>query len=272
MLGAILGDIIGSIYEGHNIKTKDFPLFSKGCTFTDDSVLTVSTMEKLLDEGDYAYYYKKYFRKYPDAGYGARFYSWGWSESIGPYNSFGNGSGMRVSPVAWYYDTLEEVLFEAGRSAAVTHSHPEGIKGAQTIAAAVFLARTHQTKEAIKEFIEERFGYVLDERLDDIRIWYRFDATSQGSVPQAIISFLESEDFEDAIRNAVSIGGDSDTIACMAGAIAEAAYGIPDELIEIALDILDAPLREVVLRFYSEVLGIDLLKYVKIRHKNNFQR
>jgi ADP-ribosylglycohydrolase len=167
---------------------------------------------------------------------------------------------MRVSPVAWYYDSLEEVLLEAERSAAVTHSHPEGIKGAQAIAAAVYMARTHQSKEAIKGFVEERFGYDLDGRLDDIRIWYRFDATCQGSVPQAIISFLESEDFEDAVRNAVSLGGDSDTIACMAGAIAEAAYGIPDELIEIALDILDAPLRETVSRFYSEVLGVELLR------------
>jgi ADP-ribosylglycohydrolase len=224
MIGAIIGDIIGSVYEFGNIKTVVFPLFSEGSEFTDDTVLTIATADCILNNKDYAETYKAYGRKYPDAGYGGVFYQWIFSEDWGPYNSFGNGSAMRVSPVGFAFSTLEEVLSEAKKSAEVTHSHPEGIKGAQATAAAIFLARNGASKEEIKEYIERTFDYNLHRRLDAIRPFYEFDVTCQGSVPEAIMAFLESFDFESTIRLAVSLGGDSDTIACIAGGIAQAFY------------------------------------------------
>lgn len=252
MLGAITGDIIGSVYEFNNIKTTDFPLFSGKSFFTDDTILTVALADSILSGIPYVTKIKEFYNFYPGSsyGYGGRFRQWAASDDTGPYNSFGNGSAMRVSPVGWAYNSLDTVLSEAGRSAIVTHNHPEGIKGAQSVASAIFLARTGSSKDEIKEYIENTFSYNLSNRLDDIRPIYRFDETCQGSVPQAIIAFLESDGYEDTIRKAVSIGGDSDTIACIAGGIAEAFYGgVPGEIADRALSILDHRLRDVVLRF-----------------------
>lgn len=225
MLGAIAGDIIGSIYEGSPIKTTDFPLFGPHSRFTDDTVLTIATAEALLNGLDYAAVYRAYGRRYPDAGYGGSFIHWIFADQAGPYQSWGNGSAMRVSPIGWAFDTPDEVLAEAERSAAVTHNHPEGLKGAQATALAVYLARTGHDKAALKQEIERRFGYNLSRSLAEIRPGYRFDVSCQGSVPEAIIAFLEATDVEQAIRLAISLGGDSDTLACLAGAIAEAYFG-----------------------------------------------
>ena len=250
MLGAIAGDIIGSIYEAHGIKTKDFPLFDRRCCFTDDTVLSVAVADVILHGGGYAERFREYFRRYPNAGYGGSFYAWAQSNDLAPYGSFGNGSAMRVSPVGFACVDLDAVLLEAKRSAEVTHNHPEGIKGAQAIAAAVFLARNNHSKQQIRSYLEQTFGYKLDERLDDIRPFYGFDVTCQGTVPAAMIAFLESEDFEDAIRNAISLGGDSDTLACIAGGVAHAYYReVPAFILEEVLSRLDHPLREITEEF-----------------------
>jgi ADP-ribosylglycohydrolase len=242
MIGAIIGDIVGSVYEFHNIKSKDFPLFRKNCFFTDDTVMTIAVAEALARGGkalDYIDAMKKYGRLYPKAGYGGRFFQWLSSDNREPYNSWGNGSAMRVSPVGWRYETLEEVERGAKISAAVTHNHPEGLKGAQATAAALFLARTGQSKADIKAYIESQYAYNLSRKLDDIRPTYKFNESCQKTVPEAIIAFLESTDFEDAIRNAISLGGDSDTLAAITGGIAEAAYGIPEQIKEKATGFLD---------------------------------
>ena len=278
MLGAIVGDVVGSVYEWHNIKTKDFPLFRDDCFFTDDTVMTCAVAEGIMNGGssdDFIDAMKKYGRMYPYAGYGGRFRQWLFTEDREPYNSFGNGSAMRVSPCAWVMDcgfTARTGLWpsggreEAERSAAVTHNHPEGIRGALAVADAIFMARFYfggycmeydtpinndpaECKRRIREYIEQEHGYDLSASLDEIRPGYGFDVSCQGSVPQAIRAFLESTDFEDAIRNAVSIGGDSDTIAAIAGSIAEAAYGIPDWIKEKAWSYLDEPLRDVLRRW-----------------------
>jgi ADP-ribosyl-[dinitrogen reductase] hydrolase len=250
MLGAIVGDIAGSPYEGSNMKDMGAPLFGPGSCFTDDSVLTIATAEVLLRGGDYAETYQRYGRRYPDAGYGGTFLRWIFSNNPVPYQSWGNGSGMRSSPIGWACGSIEEVLAEAKRSAAVTHNHPEGIKGAQAIASAVYLARTGEGKAGIKEFVQAAFGYDLNRRLADIRPGYKFDISCQGSVPEAIIAFLESEDFEDALRLAISLGGDSDTIACMAGAVAHAHYGvIPEQMIRITESLLHDKLKDMVAEF-----------------------
>lgn len=251
MLGAIAGDIIGSIYEFNNIKTKKFPLFKEINSFTDDTVLSVAVAETILNNGDYCNNIKQYYRRYRDInyGYGIRFTDWGESENNEPYNSWGNGSAMRVSPVGFAFNDLETVLTEAKKSAEVTHNHPEGIKGAQATAAAIFLARTGKSKEEIKSYIEETFGYNLNRTISEIRPNYRFDVSCQGSVPEAIISFLDSTDFEDAVRNAISIGGDSDTISCICGGISQAFYGLPKPIAETAFGYLDEDLRKVVLEF-----------------------
>lgn len=256
MIGAIAGDIIGSVFEFNNVKCTDFVLFSADSTFTDDTVLTVAVADCILNRKDYAAAFKEYGRRYPAAGYGGRFLGWLHSESSEPYYSYGNGSAMRVSPVGWAYDTLGEVLAEAERSAAVTHNHPEGIKGAQAVAAVILMARQGGSKEEIKEYVEAQFAYNLGQTLDEIRPQYRFDETCQGSVPQAIIAFLESEDFEDAVRKAVSIGGDSDTIACITGGIAQAYYGkVPPAIEEQVRQILPSELREVVEAFEGAYPG-----------------
>jgi len=250
MIGAIAGDIIGSVYESHCLKTTEFAIFTANSTFTDDTVLTVAIADCLLHNKDYATTFKYYARKYPYAGFGGMFFQWAKSDSSEPYNSFGNGSAMRVSPVGFAFDTMKEVLAEAKRSAEVTHNHPEGIKGAQAIAAAILLARKQESKSKIKDFIENNFGYNLNKTLVEIRPYYHFDETCEGSVPQAIIAFLESDSYEDAVRKAVSLGGDSDTLACMAGGIAQAHYKIvPDYIIKEAKNRLDPELLRVVEQF-----------------------
>ena len=253
MLGAIAGDVIGSIMEVSGTKTKDFPLFTPRSRFTDDTVLTVAVAEKLLRGGDYVDLFHEYVREYPMAGYGGTFLRWAEGGKREPYNSWGNGSAMRVSPVGVIFDTLEAVESEAERAAAVTHNHPEGVKGAQATAVAVFLARTGHDKQAIKEHIEAAYGYDLSRRLDDIRPKYFFDVSCQGSVPQSIVAFLESTDFEDAVRNAISLGGDADTMACIAGAIAEAFYGgVPDHIRDPVLERLDDRIEGVLNEFYDK--------------------
>jgi len=238
MLGAMIGDICGSVYEWENQKDMSkIELFKDGCFPTDDSVMTAAVARALMDsahmDDDWtrdnlinAMHY--YGRLFPGAGYGGHFRSWLHHYDRRPYNSYGNGSGMRVSAAGWLYETLSETLHYAALSAKVTHNHPEGVRGAQAIAACIFLARTCHSKEEIRQYISDNF-YPLEFRLDDIRPSYSFDVTCQGSCPQAIAAFLESDDFDDAIRKAISVGGDSDTIAAMTGAIAEAFYGVPVE-------------------------------------------
>ena len=250
MFGSIAGDIIGSIYEARPIKTTRFPLFHPLCRFTDDTVLTVALADSLLHGTRYVDLLKQYYRAYPNAGYGGSFHQWARSEDSRPYNSWGNGSAMRVSPVGFAFGTLEEVLDQAKRSAEVTHDHPEGIKGAQAVASAVFLARTGKTKEQIKSYVETTFDYHLDTALDVIRPKYEFHVSCQKSVPQAIRAFLESESYEDAVRKAISLGGDSDTLACMAGGIAQAFYGgVPEEISRRVHEILDDHLGDVTRKF-----------------------
>lgn len=250
MIGAIAGDMIGSVYEGDPIKTKDFGLFAADADFTDDTVLTVAVAEVLLTGGDYTETFKRYFRRYPNRGFGASFYHWARSADPLPYGSFGNGAAMRVSPIGWAFDSLETVLEEAKRSAAVSHNHPEGIKGAQATAAAVFLARSGAGKDEIKRYVESTFGYDLHRTLGAIRPHYHFDVSCQGSVPEAILCFLEAKDYEDAVRNAVSLGGDSDTMACIAGGIAEAFYGgVPAPIQVEVWRRLDAELKATVQAF-----------------------
>jgi ADP-ribosylglycohydrolase len=232
MIGAIAGDVIGSVYEARPIKSYDFPLFSPGSTFTDDTVLTVAVASSILDKTDYADELKEFGLKYPEAGYGGFFLEWLFSSDPKPYGSWGNGSAMRVSPVGFAFDTAEEVLDEARKSAEPTHNHLEGIKGAEATALAVFLARTGSRKDFIREEITARFGYDLTRTIDKIRPVYGFDGSCQGTVPEAILCFLESTDYEDAVRKAVSLGGDSDTLACITGGMAEAFYkGVPYEIV-----------------------------------------
>ena len=225
MLGAMIGDIVGSVYEWNNIKTTDFPLFQQSCFFTDDTVLTAATAKALMTDGDFSAAYQNFARRYPQRGYGGNFSHWIYSNDPQPYNSWGNGSAMRISPVGFAFDSEEMVLETAERSAKVTHNHPEGIKGAQSTALAILLARGGKSQEEIRHEIMSRFGYDLDRTLDEIRPGYAFDVSCQGSVPEAMIAFLESQGYEDAIRKAISLGGDSDTIACITGGIAEAFYG-----------------------------------------------
>lgn len=250
MIGAIAGDIIGSIYEFHNIKTKEFPLFSPGCRFTDDSVLTVALADALLNYSDYTEKLKEYVLVYPNAGYGERFYFWAISDDHKPYHSWGNGAAMRISPVGYAFDTLEETLAQAEKYTAVTHDHPEGIKGARATAAAIFLARKGSLKEEIRAYVSSTFGYDLSLPLDVIRPAYTYDISCQGTVPQAITAFLESTDFEDAVRNAVSLGGDCDTLTCITGGIAQAFYKeIPEFITRRVFEILPDPLAQITRRF-----------------------
>jgi ADP-ribosylglycohydrolase len=250
MLGAIVGDIVGSIYEFNNHRSKEFPLFGEKCKFTDDTVLTVAVADCLMSNGNYAKYIKNYARKYTGRGYGGRFRQWVSSDSWEPYNSWGNGSAMRVSAVGFAYADLAEVMVESQRSAEVTHNHPQGIRGAQATAVAIFMARQGQSKVEIKETIAKSFGYNLNRTLDEIRPVYKFNESCQETVPEAIIAFLESTDFEDAIRNGISLGGDSDTLTCITGGIAEAFYGgVPQDISEKALSYLPKEMREVVEEF-----------------------
>ena len=264
MLGAIIGDIIGSVYEVETVKTTDFPLFSRFSHFTDDTVLTLAVADAVLHRDHdpnrwcdsrkgrrlYAGKIRYYARQYPNAGYGQMFWDWVQTDSLRGYRSYGNGAAMRVSPIGLAVEGIENVLYEAKLSASVTHSHREGIKGAQAIASVVYLARKGATKPEIKTYLEKQFKYDLSRRLDDIRPSYVFNSAAKESVPPAIITFLESDDYEDAVRKAVSLGGDSDTIASMAGAIAYAFYKyIPDDIIKRAQLILDAGLRAILREF-----------------------
>jgi len=249
VLGAIVGDIIGSVHEFAATKTKDFPLIAPRSTFTDDTVLTIAVAEWVLTAGDLVDLLHGYTASYPGRGYGSMYRRWASARSREPYHSFGNGSAMRVSPVGFAFDTIEDVLSWAERSAAVTHDHPEGIRGAQAAAAAVFWARQVRDKDEIRQRLASRFGYDLGFTLDAIRPTYRFNETCQDTVPQALVAFLESTGYEDAIRNAVSLGGDADTLACITGGIAEAYYGVPDDLVRKCLTLLDDRSVAVVRRF-----------------------
>ena len=270
MYGAIIGDIVGSIYEANNIKSKKFSLYSTKCTFTDDTVMTCAIMlscmnydktkNKELFRHDCIMYMQLLGRMYRNAGYGGTFIKWILSTNPQPYNSYGNGSAMRVSPVSWISNTMEETEELAEISASVSHNHPEGIKGAKAVAASIWIARNGGTKEQIKKYITNNY-YDLDFSIEKIRKKYSFDVSCQGSVPQAIKCFLESDDFEDCIRNAVSLGGDSDTIAAISGSIAEAFYDIPEKIINEGLEYLDSDLLKIVNKY------IDIVK----KNKNYIQ-
>ncbi len=255
MLGAIAGDIIGSFYEGRPTKSTTFPLFSKHSTFTDDTVLTLAVAHSVLEKTPYDISIKNFARAYPHAGYGGTFFQWMLSNSSEPYNSWGNGSAMRVSAIGFAYNTIEEVLAESKKSAEVTHNHPEGIKGAQATAMAIFLARNGATKTEIKDYICRNFDYSLDRSLAEIRPIYVFDVSCQGSVPESIISFLESDNYKSSIRNAISLGGDADTMACIAGGIAQAFYkGVPEDVVIGVRERLTEDLLEVLDKFNAKYL------------------
>lgn len=240
MLGAIIGDIVGSRFERYNHKSKDFQLFHESCRMTDDSILTLAVADAFMNNRSYKDAVLEYARENPLAGYGGSFVGWVDSSDHKPYNSWGNGSAMRVSALSWLIDDMDKLMEEAKKSAEITHNHPEGIKGAQAIAAAVLLARQRKAKEEIKSYIETTFGYDLNRTVKFLNETYDFDVSCQGSVPEAIICFLESIDFEDCLRNAISIGGDSDTIASMACAIADAYYiNISPVLEEYAFEFLN---------------------------------
>ena len=260
MYGAILGDIIGSPYEfDQGDKTKDFPLFSRDSQFTDDSIMTLAVAEALMDtkpeDGEKAIQARlvksmqRLGRKYPGAGYGCMFGNWLWAEDPQPYGSCGNGSAMRVAAAGWLYDDLETTCYMARLTASVTHDHPEGIKGAEAVAAVIFLARTGKSKAEIRDYVCAQFGYDLSRTCDEIRPGYRHVETCQETVPEAITAFLEGADFEDVIRTAVSLGGDCDTLTCIAGSMAEAFYGVPETLKGACFARLSEELRKILDRF-----------------------
>lgn len=229
MLGAILGDIIGSRFEfsSNRIKTEDFETFTKDCCFTDDTVLTIATADAILHNKSFEESYNYWGNKYPNRGYGSSFQSWLSSKQKQPYNSFGNGSAMRVSPIGWVYNDLKTIMDKAEESAIVTHNHIEGIKGAEATAVCIYLARMKTPKKIIKEIIETYFDYNLNKTIEEIRPTYMFNETCQGNVPESIICFLEGNSYKDIVHKAISLGGDTDTMGAIAGGIAEAYYGIP---------------------------------------------
>lgn len=262
MIGAVLGDMIGAPYEfDRSPKKKEFPLFTAASVFTDDTVMSLAVADALISAGPDAaeetvkslcvQKMQAYGRKYPDAGYGGRFRYWLTSDNPKPYGSFGNGSAMRVSSAGWLYDTLPQTITVARWSAEVTHNHPEGVKGAESTAAAIFLARTGKTKCEIRRYISDRFGYDFSRTCDEIRPSYHHVETCQGTVPEAMTAFFEGTDFTDVIRTAVSLGGDCDTLTCIAGSIAEAFYGVPAELAAEGMKRLTPELRDTMNRFRS---------------------
>jgi len=263
MYGAISGDMIGAPYEfDRSPKTKEFPLFSQYSEFTDDSVMTIAVAEALMDtigqpddeiKTALVRSMKKWGAEYPDAGYGGMFFQWLHTKDPQPYGSFGNGSAMRVSAAGWLYATTEETRHMARLTAEVTHNHPEGIKGAEAAASAIYLARTGHSKEEIKAYIIREFGYDLSRTCDEIRPAYRHVESCQETVPEAITAFLEGNDFEDVIRTAVSLGGDCDTLTCIAGGIAEAFFGIPGPIKEEVRRRLPADILTVYDRFEAFV-------------------
>lgn len=248
MLGAIIGDIVGSRFEGSCPNTKAVELFHPDCHFTDDTVLTVAIAHALLHQQDYGNALHTYYRRYPQAGYGQSFRQWGESDRPRPYNSYGNGSAMRVSPVGFAFDQLEQVLQEAKRTAVVTHNHPEGIRGAQATAAAVYLARHKRSKADIQNYLEAQFGYDLSHPLDQIA---PAKVTCQDAVPKAMMAFLAAKDFEDTLRCTLLIGGDTDTIACIAGSVAHGFYGIPEDFANAAMAYLDEHLAATTRQFQA---------------------
>ena len=260
MIGSIIGDIVGSVYEftPNNIKTKQFEFFNPNGSYTDDSILTFATADWLLHGGEVAHYYSKYGEKYPwpMGGYGGGFKLWLVrsirQQDYRPYNSCGNGSAMRVGPVGWAFDTIEGILAKAKESAECTHNHPEGIKGAQATALAIMMARHGCDKNEIRSEIEKRFEYDLQFTCEQIRPTYTWGGTCQDSVPQAIVAFLDGEDYEDSIRNAISIGGDSDTIGCITGSIAEAYFGVPADLRNSAMNYLPEELQSIISEFENK--------------------
>ena len=260
MIGSIIGDIVGSVYEftPNNIKTKQFEFFNPNGSHTDDSILTFATADWLLHGGEVAHYYSKYGEKYPwpMGGYGGGFKLWLVrsirQQDYRPYNSCGNGSAMRVGPVGWAFDTIEEILAKAKESAECTHNHPEGIKGAQATALAIMMARHGCDKNEIRSEIEKRFEYDLQFTCEQIMPTYTWGGTCQDSVPQAIVAFLDGEDYEDSIRNAISIGGDSDTIGCITGSIAEAYFGVPADLRNSAMNYLPGEFQSIISEFENK--------------------
>lgn len=250
MIGAIAGDIIGSVYEFSGSRDEDFPFFDLDAVFTDDTVMTVAIADAILTGGDYAISMRKWGQAYPDAGYGNMFLRWVLGEKDGPYGSFGNGSAMRVSPVGFAFNTEKDVLEEAKRSAECTHNHPEGIKGAQATALAIWLGRQGASKDVIRREITQRFQYDLSPRLEDIRLIHQMNETCQGTVPPALIAFLESVDYEDAIRKTIALGGDTDTQGAITGGIAQAFYKIiPIHIIRGMEERLTPDLRSVIQKF-----------------------
>ena len=282
MLGAIVGDIIGSAYEFNNTKRKEFHLFTPKSKFTDDTVMTLAVARWLCGDKEHrketlVRHMQELGRRYPTAGYGGSFMRWLYNPEPQPYNSYGNGSAMRVSPVAFYAHSLQEALGLAKISAEVTHNHPEGIKGAQAIASSIYLARHGATKREIKSYAEEQFHYDLSPQLDDIRPTYSYDMSCQNTVPQALLAFLEGANFEDVIRSAVSIGGDSDTIAAMAGGIAQAFYVIPKKLSSYCYALLTPELRGV-LNDFEDLLGcreadpFNIERFIEAQNTSNTYR
>ena len=250
MLGAIAGDIIGSAHEYAGTKTKDFPLFTDISAFTDDSVLTIAVADAILKGISYIESIRSIGRVYPNCGYGGSFGHWLFNDNPVPYNSWGNGSAMRVIAVGFAFESIEDVMEEAKKTAEITHNHPEGIKGAQATALAVFLAWKKEDKETIRKEINFRFKYDLSRTVESIRPSYSYDISCQGTVPEAIIAFLDSASYEDAIRNAISLGGDADTLACITGGIAHAYYGnVPKGIEETVLKLLDSRLKEILIQF-----------------------
>ena len=254
MLGALVGDIVGSVYEFANTKSTDFELFTPWSSYTDDSVMTLAVAKWLVEDEAHTIHYLIYCmqelgNRYPNAGYGGNFGWWLRQDDPKPYNSWGNGAGMRVSPVGLYAKTLDEALALAAITASVSHNHPEGVKGAQAVASCVFLAKEGKTKTEIKAYVQNTFGYNLNRKIAEIRPRYGFDVSCQGSVPESIIAFLEGNSFEEVIRLAISLGGDSDTIGAMAGAIAACVYPIPDDIEKRCDAILTEDLRKIKDRF-----------------------
>lgn len=280
LLGAIAGDVIGSPYEGRQkrIKTTEFPLITQASRFTDDTVMTLAVADALMnwkkgekiDEADFEETVKRsmidFGRKYLNVGYSRTFTKWLTSEDPQPYRSMGNGAAMKVSPVAWYFDTLEDVEKFAAAVAKPSHNHSEGIKGAQSTAAAIFLARTGKSKADIRSYISVRYGYDLSFTIDEIRPSYTFDATCPGSVPEAITAFLDGENFEDVVRKAVSLGGDSDTLAAIAGSIAQGMYGIPDDIEQAILPVLDDYLTDTLRRFDAAIRNEEVKPVEKVKN------
>lgn len=253
MIGAIIGDIVGSRFEFNNHRSTEFEFFHHDCDFTDDTVMTVAVADAIMSGRPFGEVLHEYARNYPGRGYGGRFHQWIHSDNPVPYDSFGNGAAMRVSPCAWLSGgDRERALTLAASSAICTHNHPEGVKGAMAVTDVILMAFDHADKEAIRQRVERLYGYNLDFTIAQLRPRFGFDETCQGTVPQSIEAFLESHDFESAIRLAISLGGDSDTIANITGGMAEAYYGVPDYMAETAMSLLPSQMADVVRQMYDK--------------------